>query len=94
MSTPTGSVRQRGPKKKKSHTNVDPSTDSEVEDVVSKVRGEFKTVKKSEWDYRLACTVITILAFVSRFWGISHPNQVVFDEVHFGKVILFHFQCF
>lgn len=39
-----------------------------------------------EWDYRIALTVITILAFVTRFWGISHPNEVVFDEVHFGKV--------
>lgn len=40
----------------------------------------------SEWDYKLALFVITILAFVTRFWGISHPNEVVFDEVHFGKV--------
>lgn len=39
-----------------------------------------------EWDYRIAITVITVLAFVTRFWGISHPNEVVFDEVHFGKV--------
>jgi dolichyl-phosphate-mannose-protein mannosyltransferase len=29
---------------------------------------------------------MTLLAFVTRFYGISHPNQVVFDEVHFGKV--------
>lgn len=40
----------------------------------------------SEWDYKLAITIITILAFLTRFWGISHPSQVVFDEVHFGKV--------
>lgn len=40
----------------------------------------------AEWDYRVAITLITILAFVTRFWGISHPNEVVFDEVHFGKV--------
>jgi dolichyl-phosphate-mannose-protein mannosyltransferase len=39
-----------------------------------------------EWDYRAAITVITVLAFITRFWGISHPNEVVFDEVHFGKV--------
>jgi dolichyl-phosphate-mannose-protein mannosyltransferase len=39
-----------------------------------------------EWDYRLALTLITIVAFITRFWGISHPNEVVFDEVHFGKV--------
>lgn len=40
----------------------------------------------AEWDYRIALAVITVLAFVTRFWGISHPNEVVFDEVHFGKV--------
>ena len=40
----------------------------------------------SEWDYKLAITIITAIAFVTRFWGIGHPNEVVFDEVHFGKV--------
>ena len=39
-----------------------------------------------EWDYRIALSIITLLAFITRFWGISHPNEVVFDEVHFGKV--------
>lgn len=46
-----------------------------------------------EWDYRIAISIITVLAFITRFWGISHPNEVVFDEVHFGKVgqiALFH----
>jgi hypothetical protein len=43
-------------------------------------------VKRSQWDYRIALVIVTILAFVTRFWGISHPNSVVFDEVHFGKV--------
>ena len=45
-----------------------------------------KKAVTSEWDYRLALAIITVLAFVTRFWGISHPDQVVFDEVHFGKV--------
>jgi dolichyl-phosphate-mannose-protein mannosyltransferase len=27
---------------------------------------------------------LTVVAFAVRFWRISHPNQVVFDEVHFG----------
>ncbi|KXS13508.1 glycosyltransferase family 39 protein [Gonapodya prolifera JEL478] len=29
--------------------------------------------------------VFTVLAFITRFWQISEPPQVVFDEVHFGK---------
>ena len=36
--------------------------------------------------YRLALAVIAVLAFLTRFYAISHPSQVVFDEVHFGKV--------
>eukprot|EP00127_Corallochytrium_limacisporum_P002962 Clim_evm9s144 gene=Clim_evmTU9s144 len=28
--------------------------------------------------------VFTFLGFLTRFWDISHPGQVVFDEVHFG----------
>jgi dolichyl-phosphate-mannose-protein mannosyltransferase len=45
-----------------------------------------RPVSKSEWDFKLALVVVTIAAFITRFWGIRHPNQVVFDEVHFGKV--------
>ena len=40
----------------------------------------------SEPAYWATFAIITVLAFVTRFWGISHPNEVVFDEVHFGKV--------
>ncbi len=29
-------------------------------------------------------SIITVLAFVTRFWKIWHPDSVVFDEVHFG----------
>lgn len=41
---------------------------------------------ESGWDYRLALVVLTVLAFITRFYKISYPNEVVFDEVHFGKV--------
>ena len=42
--------------------------------------------KPSEVEYHVGFVVMTALAFLTRFWGISHPNEVVFDEVHFGKV--------
>lgn len=42
--------------------------------------------KKSEWDYWLAIVILTVLAFATRFYRIDYPNEVVFDEVHFGKV--------
>lgn len=40
----------------------------------------------SQLDYKIALFIITVLAFITRFIGISHPDEVVFDEVHFGKV--------
>ena len=92
MSSPQGSVRQRGPKdisKKRPQTpnpdgtSMNGSTAAESFDVV--IQKTQQLVNK-DWDYKIAFTVITILAFITRFWGISHPDQVVFDEVHFGKV--------
>lgn len=35
--------------------------------------------------------VLLVLGFVSRFAFIWHPNQVVFDEVHFGKFVSAYF---
>ncbi|WVQ76833.1 hypothetical protein IAR50_006507 [Cryptococcus sp. DSM 104548] len=32
----------------------------------------------------VAVVALTALAFAVRFWNIAHPDQVVFDEVHFG----------
>ena len=78
-------MRHRGGKKKHGHTHIDGSTDTEIE-VFAKSKPEPKEPIKSEWDFKLAIVVLTILAFFTRFYGITHPNQVVFDEVHFGKV--------
>lgn len=82
MSTPPpGSVKHR--KKKNANAPADASTDTEMEISLRPVR---EPQPKAEWDYRIACVILTIAAFVTRFWHIGHPNQVVFDEVHFGKV--------
>lgn len=77
MTSPAGSVRQRK-KAKESPAVTPPAIDEKFHSVVK--------AKPSDWDYKLALTIITILGFVTRFWGISHPDEVVFDEVHFGKV--------
>lgn len=84
MTSPQGSLRQRNvpaSSKKKSDAPVDAATLVRDEKPKYKKRGP-----GSEWDYKIALAIITLLAFVSRFWGIGHPNEVVFDEVHFGKV--------
>lgn len=85
-----GSVRKRKdistPLKTKdaSATGIVPPRDPEL-DALVKASLENAT-PPVEWNYRIALGLITVLAFVTRFWGISHPNEVVFDEVHFGKV--------
>jgi|TARA_R110002003_G_scaffold59_36_gene5452 dolichyl-phosphate-mannose-protein mannosyltransferase len=91
MSSPGGQVRQRTTKEKKRPTT--PNVEALSEKVAEKAATAFERVKPykpqkqgSEWDYKIAITVITVLAFITRFWGIRHPDQVVFDEVHFGKV--------
>jgi hypothetical protein len=60
------------------------SSDVELDKLVKAASA--KTSASSERDYQAVFVVITALAFLTRFWGISHPNEVVFDEVHFGKV--------
>ena len=90
MSSQSGSVRKRKdastPAKTKdaSATGIAAPRDPDLDALVK----ANLQIKKGgvEWDYRIAITIITVLAFLTRFWGISHPNEVVFDEVHFGKV--------
>jgi len=59
---------------------------SNDDEVLAQATQHIKEAAKKDWDYKLTFGIITALAFVTRFWGITHPNQVVFDEVHFGKV--------
>ena len=83
----SASVRHRGsqnPKKAQAPPPPPPARDTDL-------NGSIKDNKQhsaitSEWDFKAALAVITALAFLTRFWGIGHPNEVVFDEVHFGKV--------
>jgi len=83
MSSPQ--VRQRsGQKDKKTPLPAAQVQDGDLKSIVKDTK--LPEAVSSEWDYKLALGVITTLAFITRFWGIGHPNEVVFDEVHFGKV--------
>ncbi|KAK6583775.1 hypothetical protein PZA11_003505 [Diplocarpon coronariae] len=96
MSSQQGSLRKRKdfpptPKAKEASSNGitaprDPNLDTLVK---AKLQTKSSGV---EWDYRIAVIVLTILAFITRFWGISHPNEVVFDEVHFGKFASYYLE--
>lgn len=79
------SVRHRGGQKEKKPPSSPPQTSNGDMDTAISESG-LPEVVTSEWDYKAALAIITTLAFVTRFWGIGHPNEVVFDEVHFGKV--------
>lgn len=83
MATPNSSLRQRGGQKDppKSNGKLD-----KVDELLDNTIASSKDAAPSQWDYKLALTLITFLSILTRFWGISHPNEVVFDEVHFGKV--------
>jgi dolichyl-phosphate-mannose-protein mannosyltransferase len=60
-----------------------------VSNKLDAVAKEHPAQNLAEWDYWLALLIITVLAFITRFWGISHPDEVAFDEVHVGKVRLY-----
>lgn len=83
MTSPSARQR-RAETPKKGGPAVPVSGDVELDSLLR----DTKEAITSEWDYKIALVVITALAFLTRFWGIGHPNEVVFDEVHFGKVYL------
>ncbi|KAG6002690.1 hypothetical protein E4U21_002842 [Claviceps maximensis] len=87
--TPQGTLRQRTPASKK----VEP-LEAAIEEELDKLAkaAAQKHGSTCERDHWFAFSLTTILAFVTRFWGISHPNEVVFDEVHFGKFASFYLE--
>ncbi|KAF7562219.1 hypothetical protein G7046_g1914 [Stylonectria norvegica] len=89
-STPQGSLRQRNVASKKA---VDATTFSPEGELDRLAKAGLKKINKEhDRDYKIALSLITVLAFVTRFWGISHPNEVVFDEVHFGKFASYYLE--
>lgn len=71
------------PKKPPVKVNGKTQIDQDNSDVP---RDGHKTAESPQMGYKVALAIITILAFATRFYGLGHPDQVVFDEVHFGKV--------
>ncbi|KAM5355933.1 hypothetical protein ACJ41O_002579 [Fusarium nematophilum] len=87
-STPQGSLRQRSAPKKTSEDSFNP--DIELDKLAK--AGAQRASAQYDGDYKLGLAAITSLAFITRFWGISHPNEVVFDEVHFGKFASYYLE--
>ncbi|KAF4123434.1 dolichyl-phosphate-mannose-protein mannosyltransferase [Geosmithia morbida] len=88
--TPQGSLRQRNVASKKTAEGAFDTDEPEIDKLVKAAQKEGRAAK--ERDHQIAFSVITFLAFFTRFWGISHPDEVVFDEVHFGKFASYYLE--
>lgn len=79
---------------KKSVTEFDVDDINDIADVSNKTETE-KTVNcdksTQKWFY-IANIAITLCAFITRFYYIWYPSEVVFDEVHFGKFAAYYIQ--
>ncbi|KAL9048235.1 MAG: hypothetical protein Q9162_007809, partial [Coniocarpon cinnabarinum] len=85
-------VRQRPGKGKRAITPQHDEYSNGDADALSKVKETSKQAVTSQWEYKVALVVVIVLSFVTRFYGISHPKEVVFDEVHFGKFASYYLQ--
>ena len=45
-----------------------------------------------KWVDIIIICFLTIVGFYSRFYYLGHPNEVVFDEQHFGKFVNWYFK--
>lgn len=86
MSAASPNVRHRGGGKKARPTTPAPEESNGTSELHGKVQEQVKSAVKLDRGYKLAFGILTIIAFATRFYAINHPDQVVFDEVHFGKV--------
>lgn len=87
-------VRHRQTKKKAGHhPKPIPSSKTTESDslLISPVKKQVKS-KEVEDRYKLALAIITGLAFITRFYIINFPSEVVFDEVHFGKFASYYLE--
>ena len=83
--TPQGSLRQRNVPAASKKNGAGANGTADIDQVLAAAKSKVNAAG-SERDYKITMVIVTALAFLTRFWGISHPNEVVFDEVHFGKV--------
>lgn len=90
MSTASPALKQRGPKKRGTTPIPEILQNGDNDAFLDQTQKQVLESAKSDWDFKIAFAVVTILAIITRFYGISHPDQVVFDEVHFGKVCEYH----
>ncbi|GBE86447.1 O-mannosyltransferase [Sparassis latifolia] len=94
MSASTSSTSPPGPLRNRRHVTaldspraveVDDDRDEHLADYHVKNRSYIEILLESEEASMVVVAVLTALSFALRFYKINWPDQVVFDEVHFGK---------
>ncbi|THH32453.1 hypothetical protein EUX98_g1731 [Antrodiella citrinella] len=85
-SFPDARLRNRGKAGPSTASNI-PANDLHDDHIVIDAHNASSIDKLLETDQAsmAVVAVITALSFALRFYKINHPDQVVFDEVHFGK---------
>lgn len=53
---------------------------------------DFSRLPDAEYKYTIALFILIGLAAFARFYSIYYPDEVVFDEVHFGKFASYYLQ--
>ncbi|PPQ64780.1 hypothetical protein CVT24_007866 [Panaeolus cyanescens] len=82
------SRRSAVPSDSASHHEYEHTQDDEHVGVVyqnPRDRNRFEAMLDTHKGSVVVVSALTALAFILRFYKINHPDQVVFDEVHFGK---------
>lgn len=80
-STPHGSVHQANIAAFKMREAVAASTKAVRPHGIMKVNSA-----RCEKHHKIALAIVTALAFLTRFCGLGHPSEVVFDEAHMIRV--------
>ncbi|KAH7926032.1 glycosyltransferase family 39 protein [Leucogyrophana mollusca] len=94
MAASPSKTRQRRPAGQPSHTlgNYDSDNDDHVNSIYQArtSRSAFEQALDTPQASAAVVGVLTAIAFALRFYKINQPDQVVFDEVHFGKFASFY----
>ncbi|KZT09944.1 glycosyltransferase family 39 protein [Laetiporus sulphureus 93-53] len=82
-----GPLRQRkaGSHRSAAYTEVPQDEEPYIEPSNQRNRSAAETLLETEQASIAMVGLLTLLSFLLRFYRINHPDQVVFDEVHFGK---------
>ncbi|KAL7935352.1 glycosyltransferase [Trichoderma chlorosporum] len=88
----SGSVRQRNVASKQPVSESTFAPEVELDKLSKAAASSRQNIQRGEIEHWISLTLVTILGFVTRFWGISHPDEVVFDEVHFGKFASYYLE--